>query len=48
VYQRFDDPGCPRLGKYGEEYAGDMGPAAENCCYCKNPTVSQIHSLVWN
>jgi hypothetical protein len=44
---RSDDPGsgCP---EEGSDYVGDMGPAAKNCCYCKDPTVSQIHSLRWN
>eukprot|EP00984_Skeletonema_dohrnii_P033037 scaffold28410_cov172-Skeletonema_dohrnii-CCMP3373.AAC.1 len=34
-YQEFDDPGCPLEGN---NYAGEMGSAAENCCYCKDPT----------
>ena len=39
-YQKIDDPGCPNEGN---SFTGDMGPASENCCYCKNPTVRQIY-----
>eukprot|EP00984_Skeletonema_dohrnii_P033039 scaffold28411_cov83-Skeletonema_dohrnii-CCMP3373.AAC.1 len=35
TYLEIDDPGCPF---YGTNYAGEMGSAAENCCYCKDPT----------
>ncbi len=31
-YEQYDAPGCPDLGMY---YVGDMGPAKDNCCYCK-------------
>ena len=43
-YQEFDDPGCPLEGN---NYAGEMGSAAKNCCYCKDPPVSLIHGFVW-
>ncbi|KAK1744068.1 leucine-rich repeat domain-containing protein [Skeletonema marinoi] len=29
-YEEHDEEGCPIHGSY----AGDMGPASENCCYC--------------
>jgi hypothetical protein len=38
-YEEGDYPGCPY---YGNDLVGTMGPASENCCYCKDPTVSQI------
>ena len=47
-YQEIDTPGCPFSGN-AVDYVGDMGPASENCCYCKDPTVSQIillHSMI--
>jgi len=36
-WRKYDEPGCP---KYGDEYEGVLGPASDNCCYCKDPTVS--------
>jgi hypothetical protein len=30
LYERYDEPGCPKFGDYG----GNMGPADDNCCYC--------------
>jgi hypothetical protein len=33
----MDDPGCPVHGNR----TGEMGPASDNCCYCKDPSVSQ-------
>jgi len=47
-YQEILDPGCPL--PIGSIFTGDMGLAAaaavENCCYCKDPTVSLIHFLL--
>eukprot|EP00984_Skeletonema_dohrnii_P034745 scaffold33665_cov197-Skeletonema_dohrnii-CCMP3373.AAC.1 len=34
-YQQTDVPGCHN---HAFHFAGDMGPAAEKCCYCKDPT----------
>ena len=36
-YQESDAPGCPF---FGNDLVGTMGPASENCCYCKDPTVT--------
>ena len=41
VYEEEDPPGCPDT----DHWAGDMGPASKNCCYCKNPTVSFLLSV---
>ena len=30
-YETSDTPGCPT---YGHDYAGSMGVAGDNCCYC--------------
>jgi hypothetical protein len=47
-YQGSDYPGCPLFGN-DDLFLGTMGPASENCCYCKDPTVSQIillHAMI--
>ena len=35
-YESYDTPGCEL---YGEEHEGDMGVAADNCCYCMSTDV---------
>ncbi|KAL7425653.1 hypothetical protein ACHAXM_000107, partial [Skeletonema potamos] len=40
-FQEIDYPGCPELGKDGD---WPMGPASENCCYCKDPTCDHYKS----
>eukprot|EP00985_Skeletonema_marinoi_P021635 scaffold13377_cov117-Skeletonema_marinoi.AAC.6 len=40
VYQDSDVPGCPM---YGTNFTGDKGSAAENCCYCKDPTCDDFN-----
>eukprot|EP00984_Skeletonema_dohrnii_P014278 scaffold5981_cov146-Skeletonema_dohrnii-CCMP3373.AAC.7 len=50
-YEKDDDPGCP---KFSSQYAGDMGPATEHCCYCgKEPCIDTpnwndgVHGCAW-
>jgi hypothetical protein len=38
-YEANDLPGCPN---HGSSYAGDMGVADDNCCYCAGTGVSMI------
>jgi len=35
-YREVQDPEC----LFGNYHTGEMGPASDNCCYCKDPTVS--------
>eukprot|EP00985_Skeletonema_marinoi_P001301 scaffold517_cov140-Skeletonema_marinoi.AAC.14 len=50
-YQDRDIPGCPNIGT---SYTGVMGSAAEECCYCKDPTCEDFNwkcvesSNAWN
>eukprot|EP00984_Skeletonema_dohrnii_P014363 scaffold6018_cov94-Skeletonema_dohrnii-CCMP3373.AAC.3 len=40
LYEKDVDPGC-----LGTDYAaGDMGPASQHCCYCKNPSCEDFRS----
>mmetsp|Transcript_11224 Transcript_11224/g.16880 ORF Transcript_11224/g.16880 Transcript_11224/m.16880 type:complete len:613 (+) Transcript_11224:168-2006(+) len=39
-YEEYYDPGCP----FTDSYAGDMGPASKNCCYCKDPSCQDFRS----
>ncbi|KAK1733561.1 leucine-rich repeat protein [Skeletonema marinoi] len=41
-YPENDFPGCPI---YGTSYTGVMGSAAENCCYCKDPTCDDFNQF---
>ena len=37
-YERDREPGCPDT----DRFAGDMGPATDNCCHCKGESVSSL------
>eukprot|EP00984_Skeletonema_dohrnii_P021326 scaffold10629_cov77-Skeletonema_dohrnii-CCMP3373.AAC.3 len=39
-WYEYTDPGCPDT----DWMAGDMGPASNHCCYCKNPSCEDFRS----
>ena len=46
-YEEQDLPVCPDYG-FDEYRVGEMGPASDHCCYCKDPTVSHSCIIVLN